>query len=574
MNFFKLSLLYSLCHTQSLDSHRVRCMNSRTIIREISQEVMLQLGSKEELSGIYKEAGSILREDFIIGHEYSKYLNILLPLLDNPPKRKDISRFNTMHFIINDLHSQLEHEYFSKLCLSLPIIIGTGNEDEIKSVLSSLLTDLIDRNWPLESLFSWHRTFIQQPPKYSFNDNLILMLQILESSSQEYEVCFKLSRCSQLHLLGKQGDFTFSNLPPAIINQSPESQKFSKIYPSDCFVTTILLSYDHRSAAINALNKLEQLIDLVRLGFEPDKIINDDVCYTKRSADAKEVMITLKHALPNPIETMQQRDFITFNNKLDGILNRSFFESRSKEQIQASIRQYRFGRDIDNYKDKFIYFWMGLEYLSHTNGPIGSVVTHNVSRCLALIYIRQLLQDWLYTMQYLKLPLSTGIKTLTGINDIRNLTLDNLLLILNSPNDISELLNTSTDNPSVKYYGTKLAHNLSNFSSTNTLLTQHLNHLEWHLDRLYRIRCCIVHGSEVKFPLRLFTANLEYYLRQMIQICIGYFYKNEHVTSLDELFLRANIAYDRYVTLLNNNASYQEAIKNLVFSDTIAIPYN
>jgi len=100
-------------------------------------------------------------------------------------------------------------------------------------------------------------------------------------------------------------------------------------------------------------------------------------------------------------------------------------------------------------------------------------------------------------------------------------------------------------------------------------LDRHHRHLMWHLGRLYRIRCCIVHGSAVQFKMPLLAANLEFYLKELIIICLRSLGSNPHIASLREIFQRASIARQRNEKELKAPGATADAIRVAVFNSIV-----
>jgi hypothetical protein len=132
-----------------------------------------------------------------------------------------------------------------------------------------------------------------------------------------------------------------------------------------------------------------------------------------------------------------------------------------------------------------------------------------------------------------------------------------------------KLANGFPDNPVAALRINRLAATLQDPKKTAQLLDAHHRHLLWQLGRLYRIRCCIVHGSQVRFKLPLFTANMEFYLKELIIVCLRSLTLNEHVSSLREVFQRAAFARQRVDAELQAAAPVPDAIRNAVFNSII-----
>ena len=82
---FFVELWYSMTHMRSLDSHRVRCLNARTIVRELADELQIGLIDEPELSTLCDEAREILSDDPVVQRRFGVGFAIVEPLLKNPP---------------------------------------------------------------------------------------------------------------------------------------------------------------------------------------------------------------------------------------------------------------------------------------------------------------------------------------------------------------------------------------------------------------------------------------------------------------------------------------------------------
>ena len=198
-----LECWYSMTHMRSLDSYRVRCMNSRTIARELSDELHIGLIDDQDLAALCSEVKATLDADPILQQHFHSTTTITLPFLTEPPSLKEKKsdkdkkeeaarrdRLREFTFAVEDLHVALERDYFHWLCDALPKAIKPDNEAEIFSITGSLLSDLVDRGWTLESLFLWHRHFLREDlqGKYTFLQNLDFMLEQLNRPAQSFTV--------------------------------------------------------------------------------------------------------------------------------------------------------------------------------------------------------------------------------------------------------------------------------------------------------------------------------------------------------------------------------------------------
>ena len=135
-------------------------------------------------------------------------------------------------------------------------------------------------------------------------------------------------------------------------------------------------------------------------------------------------------------------------------------------------------------------------------------------------------------------------------------------------NGRARLLIECQDHPIIAHYADPIGKSLDNPKEAKKVLIRHLSHVEWQVRRLYRIRCCIVHGSKVAHTLAPFAANMEYYLKRVIILVLKCIVHYEQIRSRAQIFQRASLAFDRKVTELEN-AKDNKVIKQVIFEDIV-----
>jgi len=579
---------YSMTHMRSLDSHRVRCLNSRTVVRELADEFRNPLLKPPELEALCAEAAAILRDDPIVARRFAIGYAVVGPMLQKPPsiqphkndekkkeketekQKQERERFG---FAIDDLRASLEADYFTALCDELREVIKPENADEIKSVVDSLLSDLLDQGWTLESLYHWHKLFLpdrKKAKRYSFDQCIDFMVKRFGNKAQEFEVIFRLSGSEKLKTIGAFGKFTISQ-QVEIDDANEVESSFISQNPLVTFARQSIEAVDERSAAREARIAFEKLLDLLRFEYEQSSVEIDESCLVTRCGDEKRTLHQIRHAVPNPVEGMEPDDFLRFVSDLDGVMQRDDIHATSKRHLQAAIRQYRFGRDSEGYKDKFLNWWMGLEGLCHVGRGkgIGPEVTRNGSRAMMQGYLFKLLRDLATTLKYCRIEWTEGLRKVSGSHSLAALSVSQLLSVLQSEQGQTALWKQCADHPVVVWRGKQLGACLMNAVETASVLERHLLHLEWHMHRLYRIRCCVVHGSPVRFKLDLYTANLEYYLKRTILFVMESFRENNHIGNLGDLFARASIAFDRTVDSLKRENAGDAQVREAVYAGVV-----
>lgn len=577
-----VELWHSMTHMLSLDSYRVKCMNARTIVRELSEELRIGLISDGELKALCMEAEEILASDAIIKASLTAGNRAITPFLASPPVAKDpkdkINRATSdtwRQFMLTaeDFSVALEQDYFHRLVTALPLAIKPNNEEEIPSLLGSLLSDLVDQGWTIEALHRWHTKFLpdEEGKTYPFVKNLGFTLHQLSRGKQEFRVSLRLTGSDKLLSVGSFHGLNLASTTTLVAKTDAE-KRFAEPNSLVTFATTTVQAVDAVSAAIETRAIAEQLLDLMRFDYEHRNVVRiEDQCYVRRNGDGRSELIRIRHAVPNPREAVDDDDFQRFVRDLDGLAQKARLDSTARRQLNAAIRQYRFGSDGEDYRHKFLTWWMGLEVLTATvrGKPIGETVTHNVSRAMMRRYVFRLVRDLLVTLKYLRIEWPADLAGHTGCATLNDLTISQLLAVLQSNTHAAKLWQLCADHPMIVFRGKPIEKALSSPKAMLEKVRGHLHHLEWHVARLYRIRCCIVHGSPIRFQLGLFAANLEFYLKELIRFTLTSFRDNDHIESLEELFHRATVAFDRTTADLGDQQPSADIVREAVFNDVV-----
>jgi hypothetical protein len=573
---FFVELWHQMVNMRSLDSYRAKCLNARTIVRELAEELRAGRMDDVELAGLCGESKEWLANDPIIGTKYQSNYEELKGYLADPPKvgkpdgsagKKDeketsARRMEAFRYCSIDFSLVLEDTYFSNLCEELPGAIQSTDEDKIKAIVDAVLSDLMDRGNAIERLCDWHLVFLPSPRREQrpFSENLSFMIRTVQKGNSKHRVTLRLEGTNKLLQIGKYGQFTFVTTPPsAAAGATGAFKRFYSPIRNTTFATCEVAAPDHNAAALEARKEIESLIDLMRLEYEEKPIRIDNRSHTVRLDDNKVYVVVTKPDVPNPQSILDDAAFLQFVERYNNLHASRLIEPTSLEQIGAAVRLYRLGRDTLRHQDKCLYWWMGLEALTYLGkGHIGTTVVFNASRILLHGYLRNLLDDFVATLQAFNIAWSDELKQASKCDSLDKLEVRGLIPLLQSPDRCGELWSKCADHPVVVYRGKSLASCLESPKKTLERLEQHLRHLEWQITRLYRIRCGIVHGSVPRFPLVSFASNSEYYLKKAILFVIDSLDRFKHVTSHRELFSRVAYSWDRAKQILDKSTTLSD----------------
>ncbi len=574
-----LDMWYGLTHDHSLDSYRVRCLNARIGLRELCEEIEIGRLDDLEFQGICQETLSLLEGDAVVSACFQRGFAVLLPYLKEPPQlpgssqKKDKSdnetRLRNLKFAAADLASALDDRYFATACNRLRDAIEHGRSDDIVALTDAILSDLVAQGWTLRELFRWHHKFLAEDGR-TFSQNLEFMLRQLKRPVEEYKVTLRISGGQKVQEIRSYGEFTLSP-QSGITSEKEYEQRFAAEDDYTTFAMGTFQSVDFASAAILARDEIEPLIDALRFEFEPDLLEIDKRSYVVRGSDDRAMLVNVSNPVPNPVEPRDQDDFNTFSQKLSTVLKSLAIEPESQNRIETALRRYRFGRDNHNYSDKFLNWWMGLEALAAVGGlKIGRTVTENVSHAMLTGYMFRLIRDYVITLQFFKPEWKDGFQSVSGAETLADLDVPRLVKLLQDVTQAGELWTVIQDRPLIAERGKELAGWVNEPAKMAGQIASHLQRLKWHLDRLYRIRCCLVHGSPVRFRLALYAANLEYYLKQTLLFVLDALAEHNHVASLSHLFQRNTWMWERQLEALKAQGANTSTITDSIFASVIA----
>lgn len=589
---FFVELWYELTHPHSLDSYRARCLNTRTQLMELVHELRIRRANDLELARLFQEALEFLDEDGVICEHYPINQALCQALLKeqaeqfatqpwtNPgpgsKEKKPAERDRLLDKLlvqVEDFSHELAGGYLDHLCTAIPKAIEAGDRDLIVKLTGALVSDLVHAGWTLSGLHSWYHKFLGSGSR-PFAEDLSFMLRELRRPAQAYLIVLHIVGSSKIVDVKHYRGFDITKAAPTVQATilSPQQRQFLKESPSWTFAAGEVSAQDPTSATIKARSIIEQVLDLVRFDYERSALRIDAQGLAERKDDGKVFLAKTHQVPPNPSLRPDFDNLKRLTEELDRLLAHDDVEAETKEQLRAALRQYRVGKDSEGDKDKFLSWWLGLEALARSGaGGIGETVVQNTSRALLHGYLPRLLIDLLQTLKYRRIPWNPDLAKRSGAESLATLTCAGLFELLSSPTERATLFTLIGSDSLVAWRVTRLCEMLQRPAQA---LERHRQHLEWQLQRLYRIRCCIVHGSAVRFPLELFAANLEFYLKQLIGFVLDTFSRYPHVRSLEQLYRRSTLNWERRIKVLmppsaKGAAVPQDLVMADIFSDVV-----
>lgn len=527
----------------------------------------LRLVNADDMGAIFSEAKALCDADEtlrkVLGDAYRVLISLLSKLAGQKPSDKEqmftSSEWSHLEIVLLDTLPGLPKRYLESLLGELRGAIGRQDDAQILQISNALATDLIERGWSLASLHAWVSTeFLSSDArKGTFDGRLTTFATRVTREPEEFEVILNLSGSAELQTLGQFCGFTFSPAPPDVpdTQAAPRAvnlEKFLRTNKQRSFARTVVKAVDQFSAAHAAVEKIALCQDRLRFNFSPVPVNIWKSVLVTRISDMKKRLVPLVFGVPNPNQLVPMQTFLATSRRLDALLASNQVDDVSRTRIEAAARHCRLGADGRGYQDMLLSWWMGLETLTSPGEGkgIGARVFKNAVPIICHNYFKHQLHHLGAAVKAALESWPTEVCTLLAVPSDHAMSWRQLLQVMQHPTADASVRTSLSRNPWLDLQWAKMAALAAAPAKLRDHLIGHATRVRWHLMRLYRIRCCLVHGTPIAAALQLPAANLEFYLRELILVVIGAMQRAPQLTSVEQVYQRAQYAFERRSAIL------------------------
>lgn len=520
----------------------------------------------EDFSMVADELAGLLQNDPLLQGPFFKEATAeLLDLICTtaPPKDKPLEK--NKHLIIsfaNELLYKIEARYediiFSRLNEILivgGIIPMTRKEcfKELHVLTGNLLSMLMDSGASLESLYQLYRQILikEHPGRpYSFEKRLGLLRNIITQEPQNFRVVFSIDNISDPPSFPAAiGQVNFTTTYQEPISAKPTIKKYLVGNPRRIYAAVDVKTRDVRSAGTLAYGLINNVLDLARFEYERGQanLAEEFLVFTPKSCS----IFSIPKVVPNPQKIVANSELQQFVQSINELVGNPKFSTDGRDRIQSAFRLYRIGADTNIFENKLVNWWTAIEFLvkgSSSSGGIGDAVEETLAPVLCLNYINKIIGSLRDSLVDLKVDL---LDSKGSPIQLKSLNISELYALFNEVPIRTQLMSLSVD----PFFKNNLDEFLSNISSPekiHSLLKSHERRLRWHIQRLYRARCDIVHSADQLVNAALLCANLEFYLKTTLTALLRALAKTPHIFSSKEFFDRQSRAYAKLLSDLKS----------------------
>ncbi|CAJ0784662.1 hypothetical protein [Ralstonia chuxiongensis] len=418
----------------------------------------------------------------------------------------------------------------------------------IESVTDMLLSALINRGWSFESLFTLYRGMLlpvleadkaSAHPLYSFQNSLASVFARLTAPGKPYLITFAVSNVTKPTDFPRQvGDIAFSMDPPPLLpNANTKVQGYLRARGNRLFATVEVHAEDGRIAGAIASDKISQVLDIIRYDYERKNVQLADRFLVQKPD--KQMLMPLPGTIPNPTSSLTPAQLQNFMDRLRELVAAGALREHATDRIFSAFRLYRIGDDLSSQENKLVNWWTALEFLVKGNGGTGGNIGDGVENSLAPTITLSYLPKHLAALRSVLVDLQIQLTGADGNQlELGKMTLVEFYELLQDQAQRTSIETACTARPYVWHRARKFLATVSDPKKLGEALTNHERRLRWHVQRIYRARCDIVHSANRIIDATLLCANLQFYLKTILSAFLEALHLHPTLRSPQEFFDR------------------------------------
>lgn len=553
-----VSVWFNMTYAHSLDSHRVRVMHAINILEELTRLMNVPHASSDDRWMVAREAIGILESEAALKRPVfvNATQNITALLTKSFGNKADKAVLEKGRALLEShlreyLH--LLHQHYVD-----EVIHGLQNAtlapdarpeserfQEIRSLTGSLISRLIARGQSIEGLFQLYRQVLVplKPPKkaYVFAKRFDLLRRLITAESRTWRASFAIDGVTDSKSFpAKIGDIFFSQ------DAAEGVSAFSgmKEQGHRLFAHGEADAIDARTAGQLVHERINRVLDLVRFEYDRSNITVSDQFVIAQATATDLRLLPIPKVVPNPQSSVSPAELDVLAQNVGRLVTGARFTPEGRDRVLAAFRLYRTGADTTSFENKLVNWWTGLEFLAKGNsgsGDIGDLVEKSVTPVLMGISVVNHLTA--YREMLLELSVELFDPATQQAIALKELNFAELYGVLSQPEHRQTINDRLRDLPLMQMRFDQFMQYLASPTDMQVFLGRVEQGLRWHLQRIYRARCDIVHSAGRMLNIALLCANLEAYLKSVLTALLAAFGRVPTLASPTEFFVRAEHTY-------------------------------
>lgn len=503
-----------LFHNLTIDNFRVKHLNVRIGFEELRAVIKESENKSIEASNIKDVSAELLQllkidpiAKTLLPHHEHYYLSLADPYIKEHAK--------TVHpglkVLVDQACDALGRKYRFAIIDRLKCSINNDDVENTIQLTSLLASDLIYSGYDSRHLLEKGMAFVQKP-EIPFNKRLDDILDHLRSNSvQQFAVAYRIdfanekdaSQCPQC--IGTVQIISDVNADYCLRAHIPgQNVRLAKLE---------LQALDRFAASRSGLTEFHRSLDILQFARPSLQIVSHSLAYVISETDqVRTVKTSLELLGPIRIAKEEVEGRLSQLTKISDRVDHA-----SCRRLLIGLQYLRRGLTESAPQGQFLNYWIGLEAIAGgKHRTTIATIRQTVSRMMALGYPRRLVRDLEENFQRLGIalnPLMTQGRDITG----QLARLESLWQSVCDESKLQQLVALASTSPLLQSRIRTTANLLGTAGKTNEAVLGHQQDIDWHMQRLYRVRNGIVHGGEVPSDLTHLASHLATYLWVMLR---------------------------------------------------------
>ncbi|MEM5389803.1 hypothetical protein VSR68_40685 [Paraburkholderia phymatum] len=409
----------------------------------------------------------------------------------------------------------------------------------------ALLSYLLARDQSLEGLFQLYRQVLVpvkvQKKEYVSAQRFDLLRRIVMSPITSWLAYFAIDGITDVAAFPDHiGDIRFvRELPREVAALRNMNDR-----PKRLFATGEIKAVDMRAAGQLLHEQINRVLDLIRFEYDHANVSVSDDFAVCRSGGVFWRVLPIPKVVPNPRAAVSGEELLRFADNVSRLVTGKRFSQEGRDRVLSAFRLYRTGADTTNFENKLVNWWTGLEQLAKGAGGVGSI-GGAVESSLTPVLMGVSIANHLAAYREVLLEHSFDLVDPVDAQPIALKEPDfaQLYAVLAQTVHRQTINDRLSDMPLTRVRFDQFMGFLASPADMNVFLGRVEQGLRWHLQRIYRARCDIVHSAGRMVNIALLCANLEAYLKSVLTALLAAFGSIPTLASPTEFFIRAEHSY-------------------------------
>jgi len=537
---FFFQLWSELLNVNTLDSYQYNILNSHMSLLELLDVITGLRHNNVHISNLQdcmKESLKIIKEDDIL-EEHAKHIkNRLIHHLSKTIKKNENTALLRLRFQIQHALKQIEKPYLFWLLDSTKIAIKVDDNEKIHKCLQSLVSESIGIGFSskylyrLRDLFENNNTFEEKWDSFS---------KAITSGKKKFWFLFKLEITQKL---GLKEIINLKDLNlDLFIGKELLLYKFNKannlnyvIGINDYYFVCELEAYDSHSAFFEGFKKISYEINYVSFYriLEPWLSKIPKVIIIEENNHAYNYDASHLFEIHDYVDTSLKLFQVAKN-----VLKNKTIEPETITKLQGAFLYGNLSRTSLFQEVKFLNLWVALESFVKT-GQHESIIEHLkqiIPAALCVRYYYRILRNFAEDCKRCDVQLEGLDGTVINLEESKTKVAEDLLKLLRDETKFKELEKKCEVNCLLNFRIYEIKQLIEDGPSVAKRLKEHHKKINWHLQRLYRVRNSISHSAYFSTrPLSTYIKNLSEYLSIVVTEVLHQLNKNQY-SCIEEVF--------------------------------------